>query len=157
MRQVPLRIQVSQAPVTDKPLMRRLVDAYGAEMAAYGEGDPGRYFDAYWQEPGRWPYVIRCDGVAVGFVWVNTWSPSGRGTDFAVAEFYVAPEFRRSGVGRDAATATFRAHPGQWELAVLPANVTALAFWTAAIAAAGSHDLERVDVDDRPIFRFRVA
>lgn len=29
------------------------------------------YFDAYWKEPGRYPYLIRADGKWVGFALVN--------------------------------------------------------------------------------------
>lgn len=150
-------VRIDLAPAEDKLIMRRLVDAYATEMAAYGEGEPLRYFEAYWRDASRWPYLIQRDAAVVGFVWVNTWSPSGRGTDFAVAEFYVAPEARRSGVGRDAAAAVFQAHPGRWELAVLPSNAAALIFWLKAIAAVEGRDAERLDVAGQSVFRFRMG
>lgn len=150
-------VRIGLAPAEDKPRMLRLADAYAAEMAAHGTGDPTRYFDAYWQERGRWPYFIRHGDPIAGFVWVNTWSPSGRGTDFAIAEFYVAPEARGAHVGCDAAVATFRTHPGQWELSVLPTNAAALAFWPKAIAAAGARRIERLEVGGWPVLRFRIT
>jgi GNAT superfamily N-acetyltransferase len=46
--------------------------------------------------------VIEVDGESIGFIFINQWLPSGRGTDYAVAEFYIAPRWRGQGHGTEA-------------------------------------------------------
>ena len=53
------------------------------------------YFDLYWVEASRRPYWIAADGERAGFVLVNEWSPSGHGTQHAIAEFCVDAPWRR--------------------------------------------------------------
>jgi predicted acetyltransferase len=73
---------------------------YLAELSRYGEVNAAYpHFDAYWSEDDRWPYLIEVDDQLAGFALVNKWSPSHQGTDFAVAEFYILPDFRNAGIG----------------------------------------------------------
>lgn len=140
--------------------MRRLLDDYLAELAQFGEVDlVYPWLDAYWQ-PGekRWPYVIaEGDRQIIGFALVNVHAPSGEPVDYAMAEFYVAPEARRSGVGRAAAESVFHRHPGTWELSAMHSNAGARRFWIVAIAAAGASDLTVREHGDLALFRFRIA
>lgn len=100
----------------------------------HGEvGEDGRFayplFDAYWQEPGRVPLLVRADGRVAGFVLVNRWSALDRPLDHAVAEFFVLRKYRLARVGTRAAIATFRRLPGRWEVPVAPYNQEAKLFW----------------------------
>lgn len=151
-------LQLALAASAEKPVLRQLLGDCLVELGRYGEVDLAYpYFDAYWEAgEHRWPYLIRLGGRTVGFAFVNTWSPSGRGTDFAMAEFYVVPAARRSGVGRAAATDIIRRHAGQWELGIMAMNAPARRFWPAAIAAAGASALERVNIAGDTIYRFRI-
>ncbi|MBP1843506.1 putative acetyltransferase [Rhizobium petrolearium] len=152
-------IGIELASAAQKPLLRDLLSQYLAEFERYGGSAPDYpYFDAYWQETeSRWPYLIRRDSECIGLAFVNTWSPSGQGTDFSIAEFYIVPDARRHGAGRAAATAVLRAHPGLWELSVMALNTPAQAFWPRAIDAAGGGALERVKSDSETIYRFRIG
>lgn len=51
-----------------------------------------------------------------------------------MAEFFVVRKHRRSGVGFQAVRQLIGARPGQWEIAVVRANVGALAFWRRVAA-----------------------
>lgn len=151
-------IRLCPVPIEAKPLLKSLLDEYLAEMAGGGAVEPYGYFDCYWTETeARWPYLIDLEGTWAGFVLVNTWSPSGRGTDFAIAEFYVRPEFRRLGIGRAAAYTIFRTRSGVWELSVEPSNHSARAFWPVSIDAAGGRAVETSEIDGTLIYRFEIA
>ena len=120
------------------------------------------YLASYWEEPRRWPFLIRADGHLAGFVLINDYSHSGRPIDFSVAEFFVVRKHRRGGVGRAAAAAAIAPRPGQWELAVARTNAGAQAFWrgVARELAAGDTVEESMQDDDRwngLILRFVVA
>jgi predicted acetyltransferase len=105
-----------------KPHLRNLLSDYLLELSRYDEVDLN-YLDAYWEEiESRWPYLIERNDQCVGFTFVDKWSPSGRGTDFSMAEFYIVPDARPHGVGRDAAEAILHAHSGVWELEQLKSD-----------------------------------
>jgi predicted acetyltransferase len=151
-------IDLDLAPASEQPRMAALFSAYLDELGQYGAvGATWAQFESYWRDADRRAYFIRRGGDIVGFAWVNAWSPSGRGTDHAVAEFYVVPQARRDGVGLAAAAALFARGPGRWELGILPDNAPALAFWPKAVAAAGGRDVEMLVVDGEPVLRFRIG
>jgi len=154
-----LRIELEPALATHKPLLRELLSDYLTEFMQYGgSGTDYPYFDAYWeQHDNRWPVLICRDGRCVGFAFVNTWSPSGRGTDFAIAEFYVVPEARGRGVGFEAAQAILKSRSGQWELSIMALNAPARKFWPKVIEAIGAAGVERIVSDDGTIYRFRMV
>jgi predicted acetyltransferase len=144
--------------------VRRLMPPYLRELAALCNAPPvtgrPRYpgLAGYWLCPGRQAFVIEVEGASAGFALVNRWSPSGRGVDRAMAEFYIAPAHRRQGVGRAAAGRIFRALAGVWEVSVLPANTAALQFWRTTAAACASGGVEEIVASgprwQGPILRF---
>ena len=91
-----MSIEILAASETQKPELRDMLSIYLGELSQYGDVDlEYRYFDSYWLDKNRWPYLIVKDQRSAGFALINTWSSSGKGTDFAIAEFFVLPEFRR--------------------------------------------------------------
>jgi len=80
----------------------------------------------YWDDPDRIPYLIRDDGREVGFVLVRHHAQT---SSHELAEFYLAPAWRRRGLGSAAARAVFDRHPGWWHLQILAENAAAQAFW----------------------------
>lgn len=132
-----MSIEIQLVDEEHQAYIRALLDEYLKELAEYGEVNHSYpYFDAYWSDrDSRWPYFILEDGEVVGFAFVNTISPSGRGTDFSMAEFYIRPSARGSGCGLAAAKAVFLKHLGVWELSIMRANKPAQTFWPKAISA----------------------
>jgi predicted acetyltransferase len=150
-----MSISVTLAPANEKPRLRDILTDYLAELSRYGEVSVDYpFFDSYWHDNDRWPYMIEADGQLAGFALVNTWSPSQRGTDFAVAEFYILPDFRRAGVGRRAFAALLHKHRGVWELSVVSKNEAAKAFWQRTIANAGVTVMDRLTIEDEVVYRF---
>ena len=115
------------------------------------------YLDTYWSEPGRKPYLLSSDGDTAGFALVNRWSPSGRNTDWSMAEFFVRPVCRRQAIGTAAFQEIARLHPGTWEIPVLAANKAAFTFWRKVLNSLCGATIEQIDGDgDRwagPILR----
>jgi predicted acetyltransferase len=84
----------------------------------------------YWQDADRTPYLVRVGAEDAGFALVRRHAA----TDFReMAEFYIAPAWRRQGIGREAALALFGRQPGWWHLQILETNTAAQAFWRRVI------------------------
>ena len=136
-------IELVPAVATQKALLGQLLELHLHDLSEFtGDaiGTDGRFgyrfLDAYWQEPGREPFLIMDNGEIAGFVLVRSNIPSvvepGR-TVHQVAEFFILRKFRRRGYGRQAARMTFERFPGCWEVCQVHGHHTARAFWLNVI------------------------
>lgn len=80
------------------------------------------------------PLVILKGGKRVGFALVSRPLRHQRDQiDFRMAEFFVALEARRLGVGRDAAWLIFNRFAGTWEVVEFMYNKPAVEFWRSIL------------------------
>jgi predicted acetyltransferase len=150
-----MEVELHQASEAEKPQVWEMLSAYLRELSRYGQVDHEyRFFDSYWADRDRWPYLIAIGERTAGFALVNTWSPSGNGTDFAIAEFYVLPEFRGTGVGKQAFASLLRNRSGLWELSVMSKNEAGKAFWENALTSAGVAESGNIVLDGELVYRF---
>lgn len=131
-------VRIAPAAKPAKPAIAAMLRSCSHELAEFADAEavrqesgPDAYFDAYWTEDQRQPFLILADEEVAGFCLVRRLE-TGR---HAVAEFYVVPGFRRAGVGRAAAEAVFRSFPGPWQVAELEANLPAQIFWRRVIGS----------------------
>jgi predicted acetyltransferase len=133
------QVRVHPAPPSLKPALRRLLTDYLDEAAA-SEGvaprlrdEDGqavyRWFDHYWTEAGRTPLAIWVGDDLAGFCFLRNTDEQWR-----IAEFYVAPPYRRQRVGASAVTAVKRycrasGNHTLLEASTLVWNTAALSFW----------------------------
>ncbi len=141
-----MAVTVRLARADERPLIEGLFQFYihdfselysdagdGWEFDGVGRFAPYDPLESYWRQPERRPYLIETNGRTAGFALVNAHSHRGETIDHAMAEFFVARQFRRSGVGHEAARSIFTANPGRWELAIAAPNAPARAFWPNAV------------------------
>ena len=134
------------ATAADAALLRALYPLYLHDLAAHG-ADYTLDADGTWQ-PDLLPYwlspraethalLLRVGAPALpaGFALVGTrpFPFMTEGVDVRMAEFFVLAPHRRTGLGRRAAHALFDRFPGTWEVAQLPRNAPAIAFWRSVI------------------------
>ncbi|MFA7894852.1 hypothetical protein [Pseudomonas putida] len=72
-----------------------------------------------------------------------------------MAEFYVLPEHRTGGIGTRAFHKLLETCPGAWEVSVMKGNRAGMAFWSKAIAASVSKDVERLELADEVVYRLK--
>jgi predicted acetyltransferase len=148
-------IKVRAVDAAEKAQLRDMLSAYLHELSQYGDVDLNYpFFDSYWSDADRWAYFIETQDCIAGFFLVNTWPPSGKGADFALAECYLLPAFRGAGYGRTAFSSLLQSRPGVWELSVRSRNFPARAFWQRTLATVGVGELERIQFEDRLVYRF---
>ncbi|HEY2003773.1 MAG TPA: GNAT family N-acetyltransferase [Candidatus Saccharimonadia bacterium] len=134
-------VTLATVPEKDKGILSKLLHDYQLELIPYNDGEGHeeateyKYLPDYFTDPNRSAFfILRGDDIA-GFVLVNTHTliePHAH----SIAEFYVAPPLRHSGVGERAAMLTFEKFPGRWEVAQMEANQPAIAFWRKTIYKA---------------------
>jgi predicted acetyltransferase len=103
---------------------------------------------AYWfANEHSHPLLILKGPDPVGFALVTRPRVPNAGekaADFHMSEFFVRKQYRRSGVGRDAATLIFDRFAGEWEILQYQRNPGAVIFWRKVVADySGGHFTER--------------
>lgn len=128
-------------PVEEKMLLVRLMELYEYEFSAYSHDDINEYgyygyehIDDYWNEEGRFPYLIRVNGKIAGFVLVCPHCNYRKEHDArCIGEFFVMLKYRRLGIGKQAAKQVFDQHRGCWEVCYWKNNGPASVFWEKVV------------------------
>lgn len=160
-----MNLELIPVPLRDKPILDAVMQRYFSESSAFTGDRPdadGRfpyyYFDLYWTEDGRFPFLIRVDGAIAGLALVRTLA-GGRDPLYQMAEFFILYTYRQRGIGRAAAVALFDRFPGRWEVAQHAGNAPGIAFWRRVIGDyTGGRFTETWRLDDGqegPVQTFR--
>ena len=139
-------IHLTSATKAQKQVLANLMQLYLHELSQYDQAYPdadgrynlGPYFDLYWTEPQRFPYLICKQTAPIGFALVRE---IGNKT-YSVAEFFIIRAVRRTGYGAQAAHTLFDRHPGRWQVAQEQENNPAQAFWKSVIATYTNNHFE---------------
>lgn len=162
----------------DAAAIRNLYPLYLHDVSAYERKTPNRHGvlsdddslrtwgelldrnSAWWERPGvLFPYLIRVDGVPVGFDLIASgpYVPTA-GVDFVVYEFFVVHAFRGTGVAAAAAQEGIRRHRGTWEVATWPKASRARASWRKTLSPCARGEVRETEEDhpwgERVVFRF---
>ena len=165
-RPLPFRVEVSPAAPEQEPVLANLLELYVHDLSEFFDVElqpNGRFgypsLSRYWQEPGRFPFLVKVDGQLAGFALVCRGSRINDDPRiWDMAEFFIMRGYRRRGIGAALAQEVWRHFPGKWEVRVRESNTTALAFWEAAIKAFTSANAVPVSVEvggaHRRVFAF---
>jgi predicted acetyltransferase len=131
-----MRVRIEPVRKSEKPELFAELQDYIDGFRPYDEGikkvggvyEYG-YFDAYWEEEGRWPFWAVVGDKRAGFALVRI-EESG---DYEMAEFYIRPEYRRGGYGLDFAGQLLARFPGVWLISEFAENLGAVKFWHKVI------------------------
>jgi predicted acetyltransferase len=141
-----MSLQVIPASSVERELIEGMMGPYLADLGGVG---PYPHLERYWQEPARYPYLLRHQEQIVGFALVRKLSEE---PSFELVEFYVAAPFRERGLGRRAAQALFNIHAGVWSVGVRRDNVLGQRFWVSALASIPSVTV--TNLPERTIYKF---
>ena len=129
-------IKLSNADTKDD--VSKLMQLYLHDLSKYKvkERDiKGRYkyeyFDSYWADPERFPYILIKNAELIGFAFVRKLNIQV----YSIAEFYIIKKFRCSGYGKRLAKEIFDMHLGTWSIAQLENNKSAQTFWRKVVSS----------------------
>ena len=148
--------------IDDKSLLVRLLELYNYEFTAYDNADINEYgyygydhIDDYWNEEGRYPYLIRVDGKIAGFALVCPHCKFIDGDNArSIGEFFVMIKFRRMGIGLQVATELFNRHKGTWEVCYLRNNISASNFWKKVVEQYTNNNYELCGINDEKMIGY---
>jgi len=139
-------VTLKVATAADAPVLANLLELYVHELSdifpGLRVGPDGRFgypkLPLYFEEEGRFPFLIEGGGRLLGFALVTRGSPvSSDPAVFDMAEFFVLRGERGTGVGQRAASLLWQRFPGPWTVRVSEANHEALAFWSSVVLSYG--------------------
>lgn len=146
-------VDIVAVPRAEKADLWTMFQLYAAELAPMVNLQPVdgvypyAYFDDYWRDDQRWPFWAMRDGQRMGFALVR-FAPEHDAMQ--MAEFYIAPAYRRDGLGLAFAHGLLTMFPGPWKIRQILANTGATAFWRKVAQPYGySEDRFSVDGIDR--------
>jgi len=98
----------------------------------YKLGDDGLFHDedysSYWEENGKFPYLIFSGEEIAGFALVEE-----KSNETVLAQFFVMYKFQGLGIARSAALDVFRSHSAPWIVHSLIDNPKSEGFWPKVI------------------------
>lgn len=136
-----MNITLHLMSVDEKALLVRLMELYSYEFSVYSNDDISEYgyygynhIDDYWNEDGRYPYLIRADGKIAGFALICPHCDYRDENDArCFGEFFVMLKYRRMGIGKQVAMQLFDRHRGHWEVCYWKNNLPASLFWKEVV------------------------
>ncbi len=141
-----MKIELELINIKDKSILKDMLWDYEREM--FGEkAEEYKYLDSYWEKPNRFPYFIKVDGKIAGFALINSYLlllDEGK----TISEFYVKKEFRKNGIGSEAARQIFLKWPGKWENRQIRENPKAHAFWLKFISEFTNNDFKETEMNN---------
>ena len=158
------RVVLERASESSATLLGNLLELYTHDLSdifsGLEVGPDGRFgyrrLPLYWTESDRrLAYIIKADGRIAGFAFVTAVPAGENGVrpSYDVAEFFVLRQYRRSGVGRDAAFALWHLLPGRWTVRVAEGNAGARVFWSNVVRELTSQATETERPDDWTTWR----
>jgi predicted acetyltransferase len=143
-----MAVEVVAVAQAEKPELWSFLQDYIAEMTAFVDVPridgvyPYEFFDLYWKDPNRFPFWALVDGERGGFALVRF---ADEHRAMQMAEFYITPAHRRSGIGLDFAHQILRRYPGYWKIRQIATNAPAIAFWHRVVSPYGYSEERFVD------------
>ena len=124
----------------EKEILRNLLEKYNYEFSQYNGLDVNNiglfgydYFDNYWTEENRFPYLIKVDNKLAWFIMVNDYQEIKLDTNYTLSEFFILYKYRRIGIGKYVVKYILDKYKGKWQLKYHPKNEISMNFWNKTI------------------------
>ena len=152
-----MEIDISIASFDEKHVLRNMLELYFYDLSEFDDDSDRlelnnaglygyRYLDYYWNEKGRFAYLLRVDGKLAGFALIR--ETESEPLTFAVAEFFVMRKYRGLGLGTLLIFRMFELHKGKWSISTPIKNLTAQKFWRKIVIDVSHGEYEEYLIDD---------
>jgi len=142
-----MKVELTSISSKDKNVLGEMLREYQRELLGKEPGEY-KYLDSYWNEPNRFPFFILVDDEIVGFVLINSHSVISVNAK-SIAEFYIKKEFRKKGIGNEAAKQAFELFPGRWETRQLKGKAIVHSFWLEIISELTHNQFQEIIMNNK--------
>lgn len=134
--------------INEKESLRKYFFEYLIELSRFDptiimdeQGTPiYNWYDCYWEEKGRYPFLLNIDNQFAGLALVRELEPE----HYEIAEFYVLPKFRKDNNAIDFAAQITELFDGRFSFSTRSENLRAVKFWNKFVLRF-SHSGSSVD------------
>lgn len=144
-----MEYELVKANNEDKNILHNMMQLYYHELSKYEDESaifelnnegfyPIRYFDLYWTEKTRYPYLLKLNDKNIGLALVREREDGY----IEMAEFFILNKYKGKGAGRFMANTIFNLHKGNWEIRALVKNIPAQNFWRKIVRERMNNDYE---------------
>lgn len=144
-----MKIELKTVTVEQKEILNNLMEKYLYEFSQYDLipfDENGLFNDPhlgdYFTENDRFPFFIYADGKLAGFALINQHAECPAPLDWAVAEFFIAYQYRRNGVGTAVMKMLFEQFKGVWQIKYHSKNKASELFWQKIASEASGGQIE---------------
>ncbi|GIN70247.1 hypothetical protein J14TS2_07220 [Bacillus sp. J14TS2] len=146
-------VQIEKVSLEQKNVLKNLLELYKYDFSEFDPEDVNdqglygyKYFEHYWTEPSRFPFLIKVNGNYAGFALVRKITQEGENPEFyfSMAEFFVMKKYRKTGVGKKTAFYLFDTFSGTWQVSEMKENVPAQKFWRKIISEYTNDNYQEV-------------
>lgn len=145
------KIVIKKALIEEKQVLSNLMQLYLFELNKYNNSDLNNdgffeyeYFNSYWDESSRYPFLFYYSEKLAGFVLVNSYSVLNHENTKSIAEFFVLPIYRKMNIGKYVAFKIFNMFPSNWQVCEMTRNKPAIDFWRKIVREYTDGDFEEV-------------
>jgi predicted acetyltransferase len=153
-------VEVRRASIGDKLILRHLIQLYSYDFTEFEEIEMDEhglfrydYFDHYWTEEKRMPFLVRVSGNLAGFALVKRDVKDDGSPYCFMAEFFIMKKYRGKGIGQAAAFYLFNLFPGEWQISEIATNYPAQAFWRKIIGRYTGGNFEEEVLEDGDVLQ----
>jgi predicted acetyltransferase len=153
-------VEVRRASIGDKIILRHLIQLYSYDFTEFVDIEMDEhglyrydYFDHYWTEEKRLPFLVRVAGKFAGFAFMKKEVKDDGSPYSYIAEFFIMKKYRGKGIGQAAAFQLFDLFPGEWQISELATNYPAQAFWRKIIGRYTGGAFEETVMEDGDVLQ----
>ncbi|MDF2964946.1 MAG: hypothetical protein K0Q51_334 [Rickettsiaceae bacterium] len=132
-------IQLIPATIKDYPTIQNMARFYVYDRTAFMVWEcpeDGMFecidFKHYFESIEKKAFLVRVGSELAGFVLLDKETLIDK-VDWNMGEFFILAKFQGKGIASQVAQEIFKAHPGNWSVAVMPENIKAVRFWRKII------------------------
>lgn len=156
------KVKIIIATLDDYPIIQNMARFYVYDRTPFMGWEPeenGMFecidFKHYFESHDKKAYLVRTNhNELVGFVLLDK-QKLVEPIDWNMGEFFILAKFQSKGVAWYVAEQIFKAHPGQWSVAVMPENLKAYKFWRRAVVKASGDNFTEIFKNKDELDRFK--
>lgn len=107
--------------------------------------------DKYINDSTKYAFLIKENECIKGFILADQ-----DGSEMSIQEIFVLNNYKRNGIGEQAACTIFNKFKGNWTIKAVPKSIDAELFWKKTITdyTSGNYNMERIGKYNRAVFTF---